>query len=132
MSEKYGCKCEEDDPYHAGCIDDCHENIRKEGEKVGEKEHRHIPIECVQCDWLYKAGEKKGRQKELLKCFEHKEEHNRQVKYLVDQARQEAFDEAIEMVAYEDTVECEEHSEFACISCLVISCLVKKLKEKRI
>ena len=61
MNEKYGRECSEG----IGCA------------KTAEEQ-------CV----CYYAGKKKGREKELLECFEHKEEHNRQVKYLVDQAFQ--------------------------------------------
>jgi len=84
----------------------------------------------------FQAGEKKGRQKELLECFEHKEEHNRQVKYLVDQARSQAFDDCIDIIIewfnlHEDNICISHQQHWICPATGLKSMILEKLKEKR-
>ena len=97
---------------------------------------------CLDCRKVFieleafQAREKKGRELELKECKEHKEEHNRQVKYLVDQARSQAFDDCIDIIIewfnlHEDNICISHQQHWICPATGLKSMILEKLKEKR-
>jgi|SRR3990170_6297529 len=89
-------------------------------------------IECVY--WIgFQAGEKKGREEEVIKQRKIREDIIRIDDLATEHARSQAFDEAIEIIEIwelDGISKCPDHGKNACLFC-VLEQIEKKLKEKR-